>query len=77
MLLAVPLLLLAPQSEAPVSAAAVDPLTLRVVAFGDSFTAQRRDARTPWPARLDALLEARYPDLRVAGEHVAGEPAQG
>ena len=48
-------------------------MTLRVVAFGDSFTSQRRDARTPWPTRLDALLEARYPDLRVEVEN-AGRP---
>ncbi|MEM1448931.1 MAG: GDSL-type esterase/lipase family protein [Planctomycetota bacterium] len=57
--------------EAPASVH--DPRTLRVVAFGDSFTAQRRDAKTPWPARLDALLEARFPDLRIEVDNL-GRP---
>ncbi len=73
MLIALPLLL-APQVGAPaLDPVAADPMTLRVVAFGDSFTSQRRDAKTPWPARLDALLEARYPDLRIEVEN-AGRP---
>ncbi|MEM9380262.1 MAG: GDSL-type esterase/lipase family protein [Planctomycetota bacterium] len=58
----------APAGPAPATPG--DPDTLRVVAFGGSFTAQRRDARTSWPARLEALLSARFPELRIEVENV-------
>ncbi|MEM9802641.1 MAG: GDSL-type esterase/lipase family protein [Planctomycetota bacterium] len=50
-----------------------DPPTLRIVAFGDSFTAPRRDAKKPWPERLEELLAARFDRVRVEVDN-AGRP---